>query len=767
MRKACERILSERGRAGNAMIAAAVLVVPVLLAWHIAGREAFGMEGPAWYEFQRNVHDAAISYFNGDYERARALLEEALANHPDAESAFEVVAEADRSTFESMMLSDRELAPLAAGLLDLSARWEMHLLNDASDPSALEELAGSFAQTRNRVFLGRMRAIGVAVVPAIISCLESAITEGEKVNLVSALQGFGTDAVSPLCYALVGDGAASRRSLSGDEQDVGRTASEGVRLHLAWVLGQLGDIRAWPVLEAVAQDAFQPQLVRQAAALQADRLEMMITGSPSNYLEGFWPQVLPATTHGKQSYVWQWRGGALYPIAAPEGICALTELEFVCDKGVFPSEPGWADSRQAYHAAAVIALKQEYDRLASAGERKTQVNPWPSGLLKARLATLSAGWSAVVEDDIGARLRGVAERKARAYDEKARFLGRQAVHAAFKVAVSRHDDDLTSATLKVLGEVGRRSGLEQNRVVLGALNSESQLIKLAAAECVASLVCSLDLVPPDTHQAAADALEFLAGAVFHPYLDGETTVVVGPEAFCRDAAVVLTAAGASVECHDGVTPELRERIAADPPEALLVADVNTDILEVLQGLCKSDRTILLQSGGEPLDGWRWIPGETPRDVARNVVRELAEAPSPWLPAAKRAATALLGIDGSIQSLVSELISPGLVNALLVGGDDLRHQHLLLAGRFGSQVLVGPLVTAASEAADKGAKLDALVALQSVIPRARASLTNGQLDALLVLANTDSAEIRKDVATILGATELSPEQRQRALEAFQP
>jgi len=678
------------------------------------------MERVDWYLFQAEVRKAERSFVNGDFQRAARFLQGALNMHPDAESAFEMVAEVGRSTFQAM-LDDPDLEPPASRILELSAGWEMRLL---ADPSALAALATSYAQTRNEVFANKMRLLGAGMAPAIVSCLESAVTDKEKVNLVAALQGLGKEVALPLCHVLLAGRHVSPPPLAYEAPPAGRTASEGVKRHLIWVIGQVGDKRAWPILEAVAVDDSQPELVRQAARQHADRLAFEAPTSPAEYFGLFWTTEPNTTGIRRWDHVWYWSEGALRMSPAPQPICSFARLEFICSAGRFPR--GWQEDKQANQAAALIALASSYRELAAQCRKASPSRAWPAAMSMAHIGTLSARWLDCARADVNAQLVELAEKKAQSYKDQAVVLGLEAVNKALGMAM-----------------VHRRPRMAR-----------------IAAECLA------ELAPDMRFSDSPTALKVLVESACGPHLSGRVSVlVVGPKEFNDEVRVVFAAAGINADFHKALTDELCERAEAERPTAVLLADIDAVDVQLLKRLESTGETGIFHAAGHERKGFKRIAGPSPRQVARGLVREFTRPASEWLDSAQQACKFLIGLQSGAVPLVSRLFSGDFARALVVGHPDLQRQHITLAGRFGSEELVSPLVDVIAQTDKKQTKLDALASLRVVVSRTHAALTDEQLDMLLYLAGSGDKDVKGEVATLIGAAALSADQRKRALETF--
>ena len=260
-------------RANGWGVASAVAIVLAFGLWGTTG-VVHGQDQQALDDFQEGI----TLYQTGDYAGAKAAFEKVLARDLSRDDILHMRDVAELGEF--LQMTDVPILKTdAERMLSLMRRAGEEAEKEVQDP---DKLVADF-ESKDLVTYGKARIAlvghGPYAVPYVYGLL--ALTDADKQYVVaraaSLLAGLQRDACLPLARALQG------------------TDDSLLKLRIAQVLGDIGDVRAVPALMAVAEDDSATSDAREAAAAAATK----ITGKTMEELGNATTQYIDLGRDGK------------------------------------------------------------------------------------------------------------------------------------------------------------------------------------------------------------------------------------------------------------------------------------------------------------------------------------------------------------------------------------------------------------------------------------------------------------------------------------
>ena len=246
-----------------ALVSPAVAASGVSPAGAVSGATP-GLVTPARVDVQEDFKEGVDLYLRGHKEEALAKFQAVLAADPSNEEAYELWKATDAQIFNDLLVEGGEYRLVTQRLLERATIGRRERQND---PEEISKLVSSLRSTddaieRRRIIQTLAANHGEYAVPRLLPALADAGDADWRVTAMHALTEMDTDVVQPLLAALGTEDAYQRANV-------------------AMVLGYIGDHRAAPALQYLAETDADERV--QVAAGQA----AMKCGASGSTLEQF------------------------------------------------------------------------------------------------------------------------------------------------------------------------------------------------------------------------------------------------------------------------------------------------------------------------------------------------------------------------------------------------------------------------------------------------------------------------------------------------
>ncbi len=326
-------------------------------------------------EMQDTFRHAVEQLQRGHKEEALRALQKVIASAPDQKAAYEMWKSTDYRDWRDMLVEGGEMELAARRLIDLAGAERKALRNDkdAIVASVSKALTSEDAIERRLAIRTLSADHGEYAVPYLLPYLADGGDEDKRVLAMHTLSQMSTDVVVPLIDAL-------------------QATSPVLRRNVAYVLGNIGDVRATGALQWLAQTETDP-VVKQAATESVAKLAPT-KSALENFLtagDDYYGRRDSALRFGEAGdVVWNWKDDHLVAVEIPRQLYS-SEMSKRCYYQALAADPQ-STPALAGLARAYVEMQTKIDAMVAAGQDPKE---WKNTAGQALTAVNAAGADAL------------------------------------------------------------------------------------------------------------------------------------------------------------------------------------------------------------------------------------------------------------------------------------------------------------------------------------------------------------------------------------